>query len=354
MQRVSVQPARTARDCRGSAVSAVNRHGFTLIELLIVIGVIIFLMSVIGVVAMNALGGAKIAATRATVTKVQGLLQQRLDAVMRKDPDKVLVDSLTPRFAGNRKLAEAIARKYTLRQAFPQTWAEAQGYFPGSGPMVNPPLRPQESGEVLYYLLTQANVLGYPPEGQDVFNSTEVLDTDIPPNGFPEFVDNWGKPLRFYRWPTRLVRGGPYAPGGFTPSGTARALMPALPTTAIDLAHDSDDKYGLLQVNNPAWRPIFAPVSAPPMPVAHINYFENGLAPAPSAMSPSPFYQLGAFHTLETTSLPLILSAGPDGFTGLYEPNDTTNFGNLAAPDPAQAGNSYDSISNFNIRSGGK
>ncbi len=328
-----------------------------MVELLIVIGIIIFLMAALGLVAMNALGGAKIAATKATLSKVQGLLQQRLDSVMNKAPDPVLVESLTPRFAGNRKIAEAIARKYILRQAFPQTWTELTTYFPNllllskeTAPMATTPAT--ESAEVLLFLLTRANVMGYPPEGVDVFSSAEILDTDG--NGKMELVDNWGHPLRFYRWPTRLIRGGPYAPGGFTPSAAARAMMPALPTTATDLAHDLDDKFGLLQVNNVAWRAIFSPVTAPPIPAAHINYFENGLAPAPSAMAPSPFYQLGAFHTLETTSLPLIVSAGSDGVTGLFEPTDTVNFGNLAAADPTQTNNTFDNISNYSTRSGGR
>ena len=354
MQRINLKNSNVARQWR---IRTSGSRGFTLVELLIVIGLIIFLMAIIGVVAMNSLGTAKIAATKGTVAKVQGLLQQRLDAVMRKDPEKILTESLTPRFAGNRKIAEAISRKYTLRQAFPQTWAEAQAYFPGAGPMANPPLRPQESGEVLYYLLTQANILGYPPEGEGAFNSTEVRDTDG--NGFPEFIDAWERPLRFYRWPTRLVRGGAWSAGGFAPSGTARAMMPALPTTTTDLMHDSDDRFGLLQTGalppgNRAWYPIFRVAQIPP---AHITYFENGLAPAPTAMNPSPFYQLGAFHTLETTSLPLIISAGPDGVTGLYEPNDvmpTTTFGYLGAANPSETNNTYDNISNFNSRSGGK
>lgn len=356
MQRILLQPATTARDDRGSSARPTRRRGFTLIELMIVIGVIALLMSVIGVVAMSAFGGAKISATKATLAKVQGLLQQRLDAVIRKDPEKTLVDSLVPRF-GNRKLAEVMARKFTYRQAFPQTWAEITAYNPGlltlsseSVPMTTTPAA--ESAEVLLFLLTRANVLGYPPEGADVFNSTELRDTDG--NGKMELVDTWGYPLRFYRWPTRLVRGLPFVvpPGTYVPSGTARAMMPALPTTATELLHDSDDKYGALRVaNNSSWRPLFGGYQ---LPAPQVAYFENGLAPAPSAMSPSPFYQLGAFHTLETTSLPLIISGGADNATGLFEPSDTANFGYLAAPDPSQESSTYDNISNFNIRSGGK
>ena len=340
-----------------------QRPAFTLIELLVVIAIIALLFSFLAVGVMSAIGSAKAGATKATITKVQGLLQQRIDSVIKRNPNPTLVQSLQARFP-NEKRAIAFARKYEFRKAFPQSWAEMATYNPTVLVNQTIPTAAQrnpktESAEVLFFLLTKANVLGYPPEGLDVFLSTEYGDTDNPPNGAPELLDAWGQPLRFYRWPTRLVRGAAWTatPQGaipFTPSATARLLMPALPTSAIDLTHDSDDKYGLMysQAN---WSQEFAGASQT-LPAAHAAYFENGLAPAPTAMNRSPFYQLGAFHTLETFSLPLIVSAGPDLETGLYEPTDPvpSHFGNLAAPDPAAVNATYDDISNLNIRSGGK
>ena len=35
------------------------------------------------------------------------------------------------------------------------------------------------------------------------FTAQEVADTDD--DGLLEFVDAWGEPLRFYRWPTRMI-----------------------------------------------------------------------------------------------------------------------------------------------------
>lgn len=343
MQRIPVRNPNAA----GGRHGAVPRRGFTLVELMIVIAIIALLFSVIVVAAMRALGTAKVTATRATIVKVQGLLQQRLDAVLRKDPEKTLVDTLAvPGRFPNRKQAEVIARKFTFRQAFPQTWTEITTYYPNllilsneTAPMTTTPAA--ESAEVLFFLLAKANVLGYPPEGVDVFLSTEMRDTDG--NGKIELVDNWGTPLRFYRWPTRLVRGAAWAAGGYTPSNTARALFPSLPTTTLDLTHDADDKYGFLRVG-----------TANGITAAEAAFFEQGTAPMSGAGSR--FYNLGQFHTAETFSLPLVISAGPDLTTGLYEPSDTstTTFGYLANPDPGATSSTYDNISNFNIRSGGK
>ena len=338
-----------------------RRSAFTLIELLVVIAIIALLFSFMGVAVMNSIGYAKVSATKGTILKVQGLLQQRVDSVIKRDPNPTLIQTLqAPNRFPNPRRAIAIARKYEFRKAFPQTWAEMTMYNPTvlvnqTIPTVAQRNPRTESSEVLFFLLTKANILGYPPEGVDVFLSTEYGDTDVPPNGAPEFLDAWGQPLRFYRWPTRLVRDGAgwsATPPGFTPGVAARVLMPALPTSPLDLAHDSDDMYGMLK-QSANWSQEFGSRT---LPVAQIPFFENGLAPAPTAMAPSPFYQLGAFHTLETFSVPLIVSGGPDITTGLYEPSDigAPHFGNLAGPDLTAVSATYDNISNLNSRSGGK
>jgi type II secretory pathway pseudopilin PulG len=54
--------------------------------------------------------------------------------------------------------------------------------------------------EMLYALM----INGAGPLGSafspDDFTPTEVADTDL--DGLPEFIDAWGKPIQFYRWPT--------------------------------------------------------------------------------------------------------------------------------------------------------
>lgn len=70
--------------------------------------------------------------------------------------------------------------------------------------------------EMLYAILVE----GRGPLGsvfnRDDFTGAEVQDTDS--DGLPEFVDAWGQPLQFFRWPTHYnseVQHGAYNPQGY-------------------------------------------------------------------------------------------------------------------------------------------
>ncbi len=151
------------------------------------------------------------------------------------------------------KAVEAGARKDFLRQAFPQRFAEMEDfrdpslvsatnprgntpdgngdgrpdgdgipdriqfdevYGQGAGSIVWNGATPRqaptghlpetESSELLYFALTRMSTYGVAPVGSDEFKTQEVADTDG--DGLPEFVDGWGRPLRFYRWPTRMFK----------------------------------------------------------------------------------------------------------------------------------------------------
>jgi hypothetical protein len=72
--------------------------------------------------------------------------------------------------------------------------------------------------EALYALLVEGSATFGAVFSRDEFTDKEVRDTDG--DGLPEFVDAWGEPLQFYRWPllfhSELQRGQAYSGGQFT------------------------------------------------------------------------------------------------------------------------------------------
>lgn len=59
--------------------------------------------------------------------------------------------------------------------------------------------------EVLYALLIEGIGPMGSSFGRDEFTDRQVQDTDG--DGLPEFVDAWGEPLQFYRWPVHFTTG---------------------------------------------------------------------------------------------------------------------------------------------------
>jgi prepilin-type N-terminal cleavage/methylation domain-containing protein len=328
-------------------------NGFTLPEIIVVVAIMLLLSTLLIVAVRNSLTSARIAATRATVRIADGILQSRIDAYKRSrfsDPlflesfDKlpkadgaggvvwVPAQQVVPSWCDNEELRQLFVRKYLYSRAFPQTWSEVADWMgPDSGEQ--PPVvvnRATEPAEVLLFLLTRSAAT-FQIDAESL-NPDHIRDTDG--NGKPELLDAWGNPVRWYRWPTRLVRpggwpnGAPTAPA-ISPDDLARArvLMPAVPgpqtgqlgTGALDdpLNNDPDDGQ---RVADPARQTCVAPPD-----------FED------------------AFHTMRTWCMPLIVSAGPDGLLGLNEPNDRSLSRGYWA-NPIENADLYDNISNQNVR----
>ena len=320
----------------------VKIRGFTLIELMMVLAIMLLLAAMITVAVKNVLTGSRASATRATIRKIDGLLTSRLNAAERE---------FTRGSQYNTGDGQAIAfRKEQFIRLFPQTFEEAQRRgMPKPGTGHNPAT---ESAAVLYWMLVE-NVLDASDIGSDGFTSSEVMDTDG--DGLMEFVDSWGEPLRFYRWPTRLVRpafngaqtqalnstGDGYAipvdpdwsvlePYGIE-GATAAVLLGNLPTapnrgptfaheSTDPLAQDADDPLGLTNPTDPEFSRYFGTV----------RDFET------------------RFHTPQTYSVPLIVSAGPDREFGLFAPNDKAMHGHLCQPQHELTAHVLDNITNRN------
>jgi len=230
-----------------------------------------------------------------------------------------------------------------------------------------------ESSEVLYWLLMSGPTFGADPVGSDVFSAEEVRDTDG--DGLLEFVDAWERPLRFYRWPTRLIRPGPPSAPTSQASGTD-AYFPFGPATGGQFSAGNESP------PNPA--PAVALITSLPTystsgdgttdPTAKLTSqlgqdrddpFGEALAAFVSEAPPGTFADAAAaarafemaYHTPNTWHSPLIVSAGPDGDFGLYAPSDGW-YGRLAQPMANATGDAYaesiqDNITNLNSQASG-
>lgn len=360
-----------------------DRRAFTLVELMIVIGIIAILMRLTFSVMYGLTTQAESEATAATIRKIDGVLQQRIDAFNRAfkgaradaAANIVRLKLAQQNIHGVRdEVIEILAKKRSFRFEFPQRMAEryieehatTSSKVPGMADSVfiaiaAPYARDQliaegtpnptdaqvlgrvtsnwakhdkatESAELLYFALTAAASYGVGAVDNDRFNEREVADTDE--DGLPEFIDAWGQPLRFYRWPTRLIDMNPPTP--FQPDLTD----PADPTDVRAIGGLERETAGLL-IRGLSPPPLTLPNGALPRdllltdpddPVGRL-YSElerlNGTNGKP--VFATEFNETN-YHTPDTWHTPLVISAGADEELGLLEPTDDSggNFGNLA------------------------
>jgi prepilin-type N-terminal cleavage/methylation domain-containing protein len=365
-----------------------QRAGFSLIEILVVIGLIAFLTAALVAVVPRVANASKVAATRATIKKVDELLNDRINGfrrwIQRQDQQAgsgipSYVDlGIYQQVGNNLQVAKIICIKKLFAQAFAQTYSE----LPSSIQTANPRSGPQGLGDsagCLYLILTKGPLFDTEPPSAADFKASEIADTDG--DGIPEIVDAWGQPLRFYRWPTRLVRPSTASPPStfgqideiplIPPSPLTLAMIGAAPRTSLPAwitnhPYNVGDKivsggaassYSLVYQcviagtsfngANPlaagsqivgttivdgtvTWQLLLDPLSIDPddpYSIAATSTAQpNWISETPPSSSPVPAI------TPNTWSVPLVVSCGTDGALGLFEPNDTANFGNLAQP----------------------
>lgn len=355
-----------------------SRRGFTIIELLIVISIIAILLTLTVRVVGAFITAARESATQTTIRKIQGLISSRGEALHRLEMRSNFVESSIeynnrPEVTqiSNVNLKKILAKKLIAKRYFPQVY-EDLALFDELNPSRKNKLSDRSKSsvsnpEILYEFLATVNVLG-DPVGTDTFSSTEIADVDLKgvpqADGNPSFIDAWGKPLRFYRWPTRLFRiddqsannkksaywlppPPPVPNSNVNPIDLTRTrlLFSTLPTFSgniqSDLSRDPDDPLRLCTAFNP-----YKDSSAAPYDIDFERYGSG-------------------YHTPGTYHIMLIVSAGPDNKLGMFEPDgsspgDVANIGRFAASEmtdtnsDAYYGYMEDNITYLNVRAGGK
>jgi len=209
-------------------------RGFTLVELLVTITIISILASVLLGTLFFSAEKARDARTRSMITRLDQAITIRWETYRTRrvpvDPRAAAIFyGLDPTNAQHVALVRLLALRELMRMELPDRWSDVeddpvfaasipggmrrpaishaylQRYMenidPQTGALGSPSL-PLQSAECLYLIVTTGG-LGDDAVTEDHFRGADVGDTDE--DGAPEFLDGWGRPIRFLRWAPGFV-----------------------------------------------------------------------------------------------------------------------------------------------------
>jgi hypothetical protein len=194
--------------------------------------------------------------------------------------------------------------------------------------------------EMLYALLVESSGPWGATFSRDDFTDKEVQDTDG--DGLPEFVDGWGQPLQFFRWP--ILYHSDFQRGQMLPAAAGQIWSAAYPYLNNLDQREIDPLDPNQQLTAPGWwsttgigglaanntYPTFTP-AGPPLPansggstaVQTFGAFFHRLTeevpiPPPAGVSGGLPWDRGGGYRRAFYSKFLVLSAGPNGQPGVF------------------------------------
>jgi prepilin-type N-terminal cleavage/methylation domain-containing protein len=204
-------PQRTPRASSRSHLSATGRDtaraAFTLVELLVVVAIILVLMGLMGSAVSAARTSHKKQATQMLIAKIDAIIQQQYSTYASRNVPNA---------------ATSAARGVDLRRMatgdLPDSWADVAYMASNPSAFTSAPQRAYvamyNSGtatgitptpaygdaECLFMIVMQGGIANCIDCGE--LKTTDKGDTDG--DGFFEFLDAWGQPIRYVLWPAGL------------------------------------------------------------------------------------------------------------------------------------------------------
>ena len=309
------------------------RLGTTLIELLITITIIAILSATFLGVSNVAMESAREARTKTTIGKINGLLMEKWNsyATRRVDVHPTILNqingdpALSHRVRGlMRADARLLATRELMKLEMPDRWSDillqavpdgVVSTMGGNDPLIlavrpglstsylrkffqsanvqddGVTLRRNQGAECLYLIIMLATADG---EARTLFSPQDIGDTDG--DGAPEFLDGWGRPIRYIRWPA-----------GFAVAGQSVLML-----ADADADHDSFDQFRRDQPQ-PAATQI--PINLYP---SRVQLLMSAMRNRNNLATPVSAFRL----------LPLVYSSGADG------DSDLVTFANAVISDP--------------------
>ena len=186
---------------RKRASAPPSRVGFTLIELLVVIAILLILAGVLLFALAGVAETAREARTRSLISKIDNVIMAQYQTYMTR---RVPVDTtnMSPKEAASARL-QALREliKYELPDRYlditanpvvvPRT-ALSKVY---KGGLLGDRSEDYEEAECLYLIVAALSENGV----MEHFSGSDIGDKDN--DGMNEFIDGWGQPIKFLRWP---------------------------------------------------------------------------------------------------------------------------------------------------------
>ena len=212
-----------------------SRSAFTLVELVVVI----VILSILAGLTLSGLAGArqraKIDKTRSTIRKLHEIVVPIYETYVEKRYTRAVPGNGNAKAVTNATTIammrssvasqQVLARRFMVAADMPDLWDDAfdasgtggwgsamQLAAPnaryqqfaakrfGSGAVPEAQARAFESAECLQMIVVLG---GFAADSVEQFRSDEIGDVDK--DGAPEFLDGWGRPISFIRWPSGFV-----------------------------------------------------------------------------------------------------------------------------------------------------